>query len=319
MVSNWQYHTLKTMSRMISSLPYTFVLQAGKWLGKLYYRLAGRQRNRAIAQIMEGMSLSAAESETIIKSLFTKIGQTFLEIMYTPALTPQNFQRYVSIENMHYFKEALAERRGVVILTAHVGNWEWLGAGLALSGLPITSVIKRQPNDQHTRLLNEYREMVGIEIFARGTTELVAAAKAMKKGKGLGFLADQDAGKSGIFVDFFGKPASTPIGPAVFARRFKAPVVPCYIVRKKEGGHRLIIHKPFYYEDTGNESEDIRRLTVTMTNHLETFIRSYPDEWLWFQKRWNTKPDDESLDGREIAATKDNADDNKDKGAGEQA
>lgn len=319
MASNWQYHTLKTMSRLISSLPYTFVLQAGKWLGKLYYRLAGRQRKRAIAQMMAGMSLSAAESETIVKSLFTKIGQTFLEIMYTPALSAQNLQRYVSIENMHYFREALAEGHGVVILTAHVGNWEWLGAGLALSGLPITSVIKRQPNDQHTRLLNEYREMVGMEIFARGTTELVAAAKAMKKGKGLGFLADQDAGVSGIFVDFFGRAASTPIGPAVFAKRFKAPVVPCYIVRKKEGGHRLIIHKPFYYEDTGNESEDIRRLTVTITNHLEDFIRRYPDEWLWFQKRWNTRPDDDRLTKRQTAAANDNADGDKDKRAGEQA
>ena len=138
--------------------------------------------------------------------------------------------------------------------------------------------------------------MVGMEIFARGTTELVAAAKAMKKGKALGFLADQDAGRSGIFVEFFGKTASTPPGPAVFAKRFKAPVVPCFAVRKKEGGHRLLIYEPMYYQDTGNEAEDIKNFTIRMTNMLEDVIRTYPDEWLWFQKRWTTQPENPAAD-----------------------
>lgn len=319
MASNWQYHMFKSMSRLISSLPYSLVLLIGKWLGRLYYHVAGRQRKRALQQIIEGMSLTVAEGEQIIKSLFTKIGQTFLEIMYTPVLTPQNFERYISLENRHYMDQALAEGHGVVILTAHIGNWEWLGAGLALTGWPITSVIKRQPNDQHTRLLNEYREMVGMEIFARGTTELVAAAKAMKKGKALGFLADQDAGRSGIFVDFFGKTASTPPGPAVFAKRFKAPVVPCFAVRKKEGGHRLLIYEPMYYQDTGNEEEDIKNFTIRMTNLLENVIRTYPDEWLWFQKRWTTQPENPATDSLQAATATVAAGAANDRREGEQA
>ena len=105
----------------------------------------------------------------------------------------QRIAQLVEIENRQYLEEAVTRGNGVVFLTAHIGNWEWLGAALSMTGFPMTSVIKRQPNDQHTRLLNEYRERVGIEIFARGTAELVGAAKAMKKGKILGFLADQDA------------------------------------------------------------------------------------------------------------------------------
>lgn len=287
MTNEWQYYLLKAISLFISKLPYNLVLFIGKSLGRIYYRIAARQRRRALTQLMESIDLSPAKAEEIIRKLFMNIGQTLFEIMYTPAIVG-NYEKYITIENKHYFEEALSKNHGVVILTGHIGNWEWLGAALSLAGYPITTVIKRQPNEQHTRILNEYRELAGIEIFTRGTTELVAAAKALKKGKALGFLADQDGGEHGAWVDFFGKKASTPLGPAVFARRFHSPVIPAFIERRPEGGHRLILHPPLYYEDTGNEKQDLYDFTVRMTDIIESAIRKHPEEWLWFQKRWNT-------------------------------
>lgn len=284
----WQYYVLKGVSFLICLLPYNGVLWLGKVLGKLYYRIAGRQRRRALQQIQESLGIPRETAERHIKSLFGKLGQTFLEMLYMPALSPEKMHRYVTIENRHFLAEAVQEGRGVVLLTAHVGNWEWLGASLAMDDFPLAAVIKRQPNDQHTRILNEYREMAGIEIFARGTTELVSAARAIKQGKILGFLADQDAGHNGLFIKFLGKMSSTPAGPAIFAKKFKAPIVPVFMVRKPDGGHRIMVLKPFYYEDTGHEAEDTYRITVKMTAIIENMIRQYPDEWLWFQKRWNT-------------------------------
>lgn len=284
----WQYYVLKGFSFLICLLPYNGVLWLGKILGKLYYRIAARQRRRALQQIQESLGISSETAEKHIDSLFIKLGQTFLEMLYMPALTLDKLHQYITIENRHFLAEAVAQGRGVVLLTAHVGNWEWLGASLAMDGFPLAAVIKRQPNDQHTRILNEYRQMAGIEIFARGTTELVSAARALKQGKILGFLADQDAGPNGLFIEFLGKMSSTPTGPTIFAKKFKAPVVPVFMVRKPEGGHRIIIHEPFYYEDTGNEVEDQYKMTAKMTNIIDETIRQYPDEWLWFQKRWNT-------------------------------
>ena len=292
MSTQWQYHLLKFISNLISLLPYRAVLFLGRRLmGPLYYRLAAKQRRRAIAQLQESLSCSDADAERIVRSLFVKLGQTFLEILYSPALTPGNITDYITIENRHYLADALQRGKGVVLLTAHIGNWEWLGAALAMDGFPMATVVKRQPNDQHTRILNEYRQKAGIEVFARGGSELVGAAKALKQGKVLGFLADQDAGASGAVISFLGKMASTPLGPAVFAKRFQAPVVPIFIVRRPEGGHRVLIHPSFYYEDTGNEDRDIYNLTLKMTYIIEDTIRAYPDEWLWFQKRWNTRVD----------------------------
>lgn len=286
---NIQYYLIRFISKLVSLLPYGIVILLGKTFGKLYYHVVPRQRELASKTMQRGLSISAAEADKIVRRLFTKIGMTFFEVLYMPALSQQNINQLVEIENRHYMEEAVNKGHGVVLLTGHVGNWEWLGATLALAGFPLTSVIKKQPNEQHTRLLNEYRQMVGIEIFARGTAEMIAAAKALKHGKILGFLADQDAGESGIFIEFLGKMASTPLGPAVFAKRFKAPIVPTFIVRRPEGGHKALIYPPLYYEDTGNEQADMRRVTEQMTKILEDIIKKYPDEWLWFQKRWNTK------------------------------
>ncbi|MEG6585067.1 lysophospholipid acyltransferase family protein [Dendrosporobacter sp. 1207_IL3150] len=300
-----QYKILKVISFIVCLMPYGMVLALGKVVGKLYYYAAGRQRKRAIVQMQESLGISTKQAENLAVGLFNNLGQTFLEVMYMPALTPEKIRRYVEVENMHYLDEALAEGRGVVMLTAHIGNWEWLGATLAMAKLPITTVIKRQPNDQHTQILNEYREMVGIEVFARGTTELVAAAKALKQGKILAFLADQDGGKAGMFIEFLGKMAATPLGPSVFAKRFKSPIVPTFIVRNPSGGHKVLIRKPLYYENTGDENKDLYTITEKTTKVIEDIVKEYPDQWLWFQKRWNTKYEEADINAnvQQTAAT----------------
>ncbi len=283
-----QYQIIKGMSRLVCLLTYRALLTIGKQLGTLYYHIVKKQRNLSIAHMQQGLALSEKEAKALTKKMCQHMGQSFLEMMWMPRLNQDNIKTYVDVDHMEYLKDALAEGHGVVVLTAHVGNWEWMAARLAMEGLPVTTVVKPQPNEQHTRILNEYREMVGIEVFSRGTTELVAAAKALKKGKILGFLADQDAGKTGAFVEFLGKIASTPLGPAVFARRFKSPVVPIFIVRKPEGGHQMIIQPPVELQMSGDEDRDLYENTKHMTQIIEDVIRANPTNWLWFQKRWNT-------------------------------
>ena len=90
-------------------------------------------------------------------------------------------------EASEHLEKAIAEDKGVIVLTGHVGNWEWMGAAMAAHGYPSTTIVKKQPNAQFTRLMNEYREMVGLDVFASGGNEIVSAAKALKKKKLLGF------------------------------------------------------------------------------------------------------------------------------------
>jgi len=287
--SSWQYYLIKFASRLVSLLPYPWLLALGRLLGRLYYLVGTRQRERALAQIKAGLGLDDAAAAKIIRSHFGKLGMNLLEVLYLPALTPDKFKTIVQLENRHYLDAAVAEGKGVAVLTAHVGNWEWLGAGLAMHGYPTASIVKPQPNELHTRLLNEYRRRAGIEIFTRGTAEVVAAVKALRQGRVLGFFIDQDAGPGGLFVEFFGKMASTPTGLAVFARKLGCPVLPAFILRRPEGGHRIVAGPPFHLVPGGDEQADIRDFTVRATNIVEETIRRHPDEWLWSHKRWNTK------------------------------
>lgn len=288
MSNEWQYNTLKWLSRMTCKLSYSTILRIGATIGPMYSLFGKKQKERGIKNIMLGLSMNEQEATALIERLFKNMGRAAMEILYMPNLTKEFIYEHIEMRGTEHLDKALAEKRGVVILTAHVGNWEWMGAALAAHGYPSTTIVKKQPNAQFTRLMNEYREMVGLEVFARGGSEMIRAVKAMKQKKLLGFLADQDGGFQGVPVMFLGQDSSAVLGPATFAQKFKAPVVPVFTSRK-ENGHIVHILPPLYYEDTGNEEEDIYRLTEETVRVTEAFIREHPDEWLWFQHRWNTK------------------------------
>ncbi|MHC1759690.1 MAG: lysophospholipid acyltransferase family protein [Negativicutes bacterium] len=285
----WQYILLRGFSRLLCRLPYSLVLRLGSGIGLLHWFFGRSQRRRAIAQLQERLGASPEEAAAIARRMFDNIGKTLLEVLYIPALTPEKLERWVTIENLHYLEEAMSAGKGTVLLTAHFGNWEWTAARLVRAGFPLAAIAETQPNPGLDQLLNEYRGMVGLAPYARGNA-LVAAMKALKSGHILGFVADQDAKASGVFVKFFGRLASTPQGPAVFAQRCGAPVVPAFIVRLPRKGHRIILSPPLYAEESDDPGEVIVSLTARMTQVMEERIRQYPDHWWWFQRRWITDP-----------------------------
>ena len=283
------YAVLKTLSWLASHTPYKVLVKIGKGLGHLYWHIAKKQRIRAEETIRERLGYSRLQAKETIRRLFVNLGISVMEMLYMPALNKDNIRGLVTFDHPEILWEALKQKKGVVMLACHIDNWEWLGAALALNGFPLSAVEKPQPNRVYSDFMNELRRGVGQEIFARGSSEILGCARAMKKGRMLGLIADQDGGYEGVFVPFLGKMAATPSGPAYFARKFKAPCIPIYIVRKPDGyGHQVIVEEPFYYEDTGDRKTDDYNLTLKMTRSVERIIKAYPDNWLWFQHRWNT-------------------------------
>lgn len=292
MFRDWQYHLARGFGKLLCRLPYSTIISLGRLIGPVVGSMLKKQRKRGIFHVMRGLECSEEQANRIVDELFRNLGQSLMEILYTPNLTRENISRYVTLEHRERLDAALAENKGVIVLTGHIGNWEWMGASLALYGYPTTTIVKKQPNDQVTRLLNENRERMGLEVFARGGNEMVIAARALKRKKILGFLADQDGGFHGVPQVFLGKMSSTPRGPAMFARKFRSPVLPIFAVHDDAHHHRVIIGEPMYYEDTGDKDEDIAVLTRRTAILTEQFIRQHPTEWLWFQHRWSTKPEE---------------------------
>ena len=289
------YNLLMLMSWIVCRMPHSWLMVLGKGLGVLYYKFIKKQRNLAIKQMKESLQISQQEAEKLVRLSFINMGRNFMEVLYMPALNKKNFSKYIEIDHLEIMEQALAEKRGVVVLTGHVGNWEWLSASFTMNDMPVTAIAKPQPNMDYTHALDELRSKINVEIFSRGTSELLSAAKALKKGKILGFLADQDAGPGGAFIEFLGKTASTPMGAAVFAKKFNSPVVPAFIIRQPDGRHRVEIGEILRYEDTGDSDKDLYNLTYKMTKILEKKILDNPTQWLWFQKRWNTKPEQQKI------------------------
>ena len=285
------YKSLMLLSRIVRCMPYDLLLFLGRILGNLYYLLIKKERERAVSQMMPALKVSEEEARNLVRESFVNLARNVLDILYMPNLNEENLHEYIEIDHLERMQEAIAEGHGVVVLTGHVGTWEWLSAAFTLNGLPVTAIAKPQPNQQYTDLLNDLRATIHVEIFSRGTSELLAAGRALKKGKILGFLADQDAGPGGAFIEFLGKTASTPMGPAVFSNKFHSPVLPAFILRRPDGRHRVVIGEVLRYEDTGDTDRDLYEFTRKMTKILEQVIRENPTQWIWFQKRWNTAPD----------------------------
>lgn len=302
------YKTLMLLSYLACRTPRKLLLAVGWVLGNLYYLLIPKMRCRAVEQMMPALQIDERTAKKLVRASFINMARNVLDILAMPMLNEQNLSDYIEIDHLERMEEALAEGRGVVVLTGHIGCWEWLSAAFTLNGMPVSAIAKPQPNIQYTRVLDDLRATIHVEIFSRGTSELLAAARALKSGRILGFLADQDGGPGGAFIDFFGRPAATPLGPAVFSRKFKSPVLPAFILRQPSGKHKVVIGEIMRCPKTGDTDRDLYEFTVQMTAIVERIIRENPTQWIWFQRRWNTAPEQQKTGKHHTAIAQEEGD-----------
>ncbi len=293
----WKYKILKGLSYLLCSLSYERILSIGKFIGPFILNHIEKQKKRGISQIMTGMEYEQKEAEALLQKVYENIGMTVMEILYMPRLCKgkENLSKYITINHAERLEKAYAEGKGIVGLTAHIGNWEWLGAGLALSGYATSAIGKKQDDSGIMEILNNYRSAAGEHIYLTGTGgyQMIAAARAIKNNHILGFLSDKDARKDGVPVRFMNRIFSFPLGPLTFADKFQAPVIPLFIVRNNNGiGHVIHIEEPFFYERTGNKDKDILINAQRMASLLENFIKAHPDQWMWFQHLFWTEAKD---------------------------
>lgn len=292
-----RYRILKGLSHLLCSLSYERILGIGRFLGPFIMNRIKKQKLRGLHQLETGLLVSPAEAEKILQKVYENIGMSTMEMLYMPRLVKEkdHIEDYVTIDHPEYLEAAYAEGRGIVGLTAHIGNWEWLGAGLALHGYPTSAIGKKQADDALMKIINEYRAQAGQHIYLTGTGgyEMIAAARSMKKNHILGFLSDKDGGRTGIPVHFMNRIFSFPQGPAIFARKFKAPILPIFITRNEGGkGHTIRIGKPFHFIPMKDPEEELIVNSQKMADAMEAFIKQYPTDWMWFQHLFWTEPKD---------------------------
>lgn len=286
---------LRAALKLAAAVPLRLGLKLGVALGWLFY--LGDRRDRRIALMNLGFAFpdkSAAEHRRILRATCRNLGRMAFEVAHLPALTPENLSRYVTIDDRQRWDEATGRARhtGAIILTGHFGNWELLAYACGLLGMPITLIHRAMRN----RLVD--REIVALRARAgtHGIAKRAAAKAALRRLQARALVAipfDQNQVRSfGTFVDFFGLPACTTTGPARLAMMTGAPIVPVFLVREGDSErHRIVLLPEVELVSTGDREADIRTNTQRCSAVFEQMVRAHPDHWIWFHKRWKTRPE----------------------------
>jgi KDO2-lipid IV(A) lauroyltransferase len=272
--------------------PYRLALALGSFLGWLAFDVLRIRRKVTLTNLRNSLSESRNELTGIARRAYRNFGKSMVEYVLFPSLNKEKLERMVEVEGAEHFDEALKRGKGAVLVGGHFGSWELMGAGLSQKGYPIDFLVGEQHNLLVDNLMNDYRRSMGIGIIKMGTAAK-GIIKALKDNRFVAMLSDQDAGSDGTVVEFFGRPASTPKGPAAFALKMDVPIIMGFIVRRQDGRRqRIIIEKPIHGQKTADKEEDIRKLTQAYTSVLENYIRRYPDHWFWPHRRWKSTTDD---------------------------
>jgi KDO2-lipid IV(A) lauroyltransferase len=263
----------------------------GGWLGDVAWGLLPARRRIALAnlELALGGQLTAAQRRTVARASFRHLGVTALECCRLFLGAEGAMLDRVRLSGAEHVKAALAEGRGAFYLTAHFGNWELLAAAHALTGFALSVVIRPLDNPYLEALLARGRERGRVRLIAKRAA-IRGVQAALARGDCVGVLLDQDAGRQGVFVPFFGRPASTSRSLAVLALKTGAPVVPAFIRRLPGGEHEVTLEPAIPLARTGRLDEDVAVNTARFTAAIERHVRAAPEQWFWVHRRWKTRP-----------------------------
>lgn len=291
-MKDWCYgFTTKLIGYCICLLPRSLALIIGGWLGILAYRFASQQRNIAFEHIQFALGISDKNtSKTIIKNCFAHLGKTVVEFMLFPRMNSKQIQKSVRFKGVQHAENALAEGKGAIILTGHFGNWELLAASISTAISPLTPIVRELRSPRLNTLVSKYREKAGYSTIDRNTG-VRQALRCLRNNNLLGIVADVDTSVNGVFVDFFGRAAYTPYSPIAFALKTGAAILPTFIIRQPDGTHQAIIEPPLTLERCDDKEKELVINTQKYTKIIESYIRKYPEQWIWMHKRWKTRPE----------------------------
>jgi len=283
------FRLLQFLVFLLGHIPPVLARYAGKGLGRLFYAIDKSHRKT----VFKNMKLAGYPDESIeplAKEVFENMGITLLEVMRTPWLRRSDLTGYVESEGLEIFESALARGKGVILITAHLGNWELMAAWYAVMGYKMDVVVRDLDNALASRLMNWVRTRHGhaMVLKKRSMRRLI---KTLAKGGIAGILLDQNVARvEGVFVDFFGVPACTNKGPAMLAAVSGAAVIPTFICREN-GRHIIRIGPEIELSRGGDKKTDALENTRRFTAAIEKAIRRNPGQWFWVHRRWKTRPE----------------------------
>ena len=254
-----------------------------------YSARAPRDWEAVKANLVAVMGSSDVSPEQV-REVFRSFAMYLVDFFRFGRLTKSSIHHLVRFEGLEHMEKALHQGKGIVGVTAHLGNYELAGAILSLLGMPVYAVVLTHQNQRVDRFFNRQRASVGVRSIPIQQMSrkkfLEACLAVLRKGSFLGLVADRDYFNRGIFLPMFGKTSRLPTGPAWFSVRTGAPVVPIFLVREPDGNFRMITEEALQIPEGTDGEQAVRKLTEEWSRVLARMIRRYPTQWYMFQEFW---------------------------------
>jgi len=288
------YVALRAAVGILGRVPLGLALRLGEFAALLAYLIDVPHRRVGMQNLALAFpDRSSRQRRRILRRSFLNLGRMAAELAHLPRLSPERLREMVRFEDEEWWREAVTWERstGILVLSGHFGNWELFVFAHGMRGHPVHMVHRALTNRRIDGWLNELRARAGTRMI-RKSAGAGGVLHALRERALLVLPIDQNSTRGlGVFVDFFGVPASTNAGMARIALRTDAPIVPAFIVREgRRARHRVHVLPILQAEHTGDPDEDVRRNTQRFTAVFEEMVRRYPDHWLWMHKRWKTRP-----------------------------
>jgi len=294
------YWVLKSFEFFIGLLSLRTAIRVGQGLGWMAGSIV-RFRRREVQQTLRQCFPEKPESEiqSIARNMYLHLGGGVTELFWYCRRGTQSFapRMIYSEEQTALVNDLMSRGKGVLVCTAHIGNFELFGTFAALFGYPITAVVKPIKNAGVQRFWDEQRDTLMFDVLP-WRTSFRDILRKLKANELVAMIMDQNTIRSqGVFVDFFGRPASTTPGLAILAAQSGTPVLPAFMVQRSNFKHEMVfgdvIEPP-----TNKTPETIQAFTQQYTSIIESWVREYPEQWIWLHRRWRTqaKPDSEGVD-----------------------
>ncbi len=253
---------------------------------------------------LTGDELTDAERKSTVNSVFLGLTDLFVEFLQMPYIEGAGIRRLVpSVTGAKHLDDALRQGNGVLLVSAHIGNWELLTAYISVvMGHKFNVIYREQSNYYIDRLIYKTREKLGIdpipkimvkkvrlkdkEIMFRDESFNNKVLARLRRNEIVGVMIDQDPYPSGIRCAFMGKEAFTTFSPIVYSKRTGAPVIPVFCVRESRGAYRLIIEAPIVMSSENDKRKQKLENVAMMNESVERIIDDYRDQWLWLHNRW---------------------------------
>jgi KDO2-lipid IV(A) lauroyltransferase len=290
-----EYFAVRGIVGAIGLFPLKTSMSIGRNIGNVVGSLIPKLKKTGRRNLEIALSdLSVGEKEKILRGTFESLGRHLGFVSHFRKFEREDIHNLVEVVGKEHFDKAHATGRGILFFTGHFGSWEVFNLLPPAFGYEMNILVRRIDNPLVENFVDKMRTRFG-SVTLDKTKSARTMFRVLENGELLGILADLNAQeKEGVFVDFFGIPASTTISIAKLALKTNAVVLPAFAVWN-EAKQKYVVHlePPIDYEKTENAEEDIKFLTQKITTVVEKYVRQFPEQWLWIHKRWNTRPEGE--------------------------